>query len=235
MESPLTLRRFVLCGATGDLATGYLVPALARLHAAGHLPPGFRLIAVARHAWDTAAFRRHLHERARPETAGTDAAAVAALAARAECAQVDDNWRWTGVPFVLRTGKALGHDRHEVVVHFRPVPHVAFGDRAPAPSTLRPHLDPDRVSLSLAAKAAGDLFALDAITLDSRLVSTDLPACAWLVRDVLRGDPTLSIRDDEVEESWRIVDPVLAAWRRGDVPLEVYPAGSEGLAADGAS
>jgi glucose-6-phosphate 1-dehydrogenase len=51
-----------------------------------------------------------------------------------------------------------------------------------------------------------------------------------LILDALRGDPTLFTRADEVEQAWRIVDPVIAAWQRGDVPLDPYPAGSTGPA-----
>jgi glucose-6-phosphate 1-dehydrogenase len=57
-----------------------------------------------------------------------------------------------------------------------------------------------------------------------------LPAYARLLLDVLNGDPTLSIRDDEAEESWRIVEPILARWAEGGVPLVEYAAGSQGPA-----
>jgi glucose-6-phosphate 1-dehydrogenase len=56
----------------------------------------------------------------------------------------------------------------------------------------------------------------------------ELPPYALLMVEVLEGDPTLSIRGDEAEECWRIVEPVLAGWRSGDVPLREYPAGSDG-------
>jgi glucose-6-phosphate 1-dehydrogenase len=139
-----------------------------------------------------------------------------------------DNWRWAGVPFLLRTGKALGRDRREVAIHFKAVPHVAFGRRQPARNVLRLDLDPDRIGLSINTKAAGELFELDALELEARLASADLPAYAWLLLDVLRGAATLSIRDDEVEESWRIVEPVLETWGGGQVPLGEYRAGSDG-------
>jgi glucose-6-phosphate 1-dehydrogenase len=148
-----------------------------------------------------------------------------------------DNWRWAGVPFVLRSGKALRRDRREVAIHFKPVPHVAFGAGEPRPNVLRLDLDPDRIALAMNVKAAGDLFELERIELDARLASTDLPAYAWLLLDVLSGTSTLSIRDDEAEELWRIVEPVLDAWREDAVPLQEYPAGSDlpvnGGSADG--
>lgn len=59
-----------------------------------------------------------------------------------------DNWRWAGVPFLLRTGKALARNRQEIAIHFQPVPHLVFGHEAdPRPNILRLQLDPDRMSL----------------------------------------------------------------------------------------
>ena len=65
-------------------------------------------------------------------------------------------------------------------------------------------------------------------TLTARMDPPPLPAYARVLLDVLTGDPALSIRGDEAEEAWRVVDPVLSAWRNGLVPLEEYPAGSDG-------
>jgi glucose-6-phosphate 1-dehydrogenase len=141
-----------------------------------------------------------------------------------------DNWRWSGVPFVLRTGKALARDRREIVIEFRPVPHLAFEPTCPAPNVLRLQLDPDRMSLALNVNGAGDPFELEVVELDTDLAPQDLPAYARLLVEVLRGDLTLAIRGDEAEESWRIVEPILAAWERGVVPLGTYPAGSDGPA-----
>jgi glucose-6-phosphate 1-dehydrogenase len=140
-----------------------------------------------------------------------------------------DNWRWAGVPFVLRTGKALGCDRREIAVHFKPVPHLAIGQAAqPIPNVLAIELDPDRIALKVNVNEPGDLFNLDQVELDTRFPSGGLPAYARLLLDILDGDPTLSIRDDEAEESWRIVEPILEVWDKGGVPLVEYPAGSDG-------
>lgn len=140
-----------------------------------------------------------------------------------------DNWRWAGVPFVLRTGKALGRDRREIAIHFRPVPHLAFGrETQPRPNVLAVEMDPDRLSLSVNINEPGDLFDLVQVVLDKRLHFGGLPAYARLLIDVLSGDPTLSIRDDEAEESWRIVEPILKVWDEDAVPLLEYPAGSDG-------
>jgi glucose-6-phosphate 1-dehydrogenase len=66
------------------------------------------------------------------------------------------------------------------------------------------------------------------LTLQAQLEQAELPAYGRLLLDVLNRDPTLSIRADEAEESWRVVAPVLAAWAKDIVPLEEYPAGSDG-------
>lgn len=140
-----------------------------------------------------------------------------------------DNWRWAGVPFVLRTGKALGRNRREVVVYFKPVPHVAFGQGTQPPSNvLTIELAPDRIALSVNVNKPGDLFEMEQVALDRSFGPERLPAYARLLLDVLNGDPMLSIRDDEAEESWRIVEPILARWTEGAVPLVEYAAGTEG-------
>ena len=133
-----------------------------------------------------------------------------------------DNWRWAGVPFLLRTGKALARNRQEIAIHFQPVPHLVFGREAdPRPNILRLQLDPDRMSLGVNINGAGDRFELD-----RDLAAQDLSAYARLILDILEGDPTLSIRGDEAEESWRIVEPILDAWAAERVPLGTYPAGA---------
>ncbi len=139
-----------------------------------------------------------------------------------------DNWRWAGVPFVLRTGKALGGDRNEIVVHFRPVPHLPFEQAAPLANVLRLRLNPDRMELGVNINGPGDPFALDPATLAAELAPQELSAYARLLLDVFDGNAVLSIRGDEAEESWRIVEPILAAWTEGKVGMTEYAAGSNG-------
>jgi glucose-6-phosphate 1-dehydrogenase len=140
-----------------------------------------------------------------------------------------DNWRWAGIPFVLRTGKALGRECREIHVHFQPVPHLVFDpDGKPRSNVLRLRLDPDLMSLGVNVNDAGDLFKTRAVALETELAPPELPAYARLLLDVLDGDPTLSIRADEAEESWSIVEPILDAWAAGRAPLDEYPAGSSG-------
>jgi glucose-6-phosphate 1-dehydrogenase len=147
----------------------------------------------------------------------------------AEVDLVVDTWRWAGVPFRLRSGKALGRPRKEAVITFRPVPHLPRGLLGqPAPSRLRLGFSPDSVTLDLTVNSPGDPFTLDATRLSSRMGASDLPAYGQVLAGVLAGDPTLSVRADVVEACWRVVAPVLAAWRAGEVPLEEYPAGGDG-------
>ncbi|MDK3255254.1 glucose-6-phosphate dehydrogenase [Blastococcus capsensis] len=146
-----------------------------------------------------------------------------------------DNWRWAGVPFRLRSGKALGADRHEIVLRFKPVPHLAF-DRGsqdgggPEPDLLRLRLLPDGISLEVNLNGAGDPFDLERRSLEVDLPPTRLSAYGLLLNELLAGEAALSISDVEAEESWRIVEPILAAWAADEVPLLEYPAGSDGPA-----
>lgn len=137
--------------------------------------------------------------------------------------------RWKGVPFILRTGKALGELRQHVAIRFRSAPHLTFGQqKSPHSNVLLLGLSPDRLELHLSINGEGDVFDLEPITLDARLAPQDVTAYGRVILDVLHGDPTLSIRGDEAEECWRIVEPILAAWKEGTPPLAEYPAGSDG-------
>jgi glucose-6-phosphate 1-dehydrogenase len=139
-----------------------------------------------------------------------------------------DNWRWAGVPFTLRSGKALARDRHEIAIRFQPVPHLAFGqDQDPRPNVLRLQLDPDVMHLESVVNGAGDPFVLEEATFKVELAPQDVPAYGRVLLDVIDGDPTFSIRGDEAEESWRIMEPILDAWAADETPLHDYPAGAQ--------
>jgi glucose-6-phosphate 1-dehydrogenase len=141
-----------------------------------------------------------------------------------------DNWRWPATVFRLRTGKALRRDRKEVSVRFRHVPHLPFVHRGDeAPNLLRFGLDPENVSLELTGVGPRSE-TLSPMSLATALVSPELPAYGRLLHAVLSGDSALAIRGDEAEESWRVVTPVLEAWAQDAVPLQEYPAGSDGPA-----
>ncbi|MFD9125357.1 glucose-6-phosphate dehydrogenase [Kitasatospora sp. NPDC059571] len=139
-----------------------------------------------------------------------------------------DSWRWAGTRFRLRSGKALAADRKEVAVRLRAVPHLPFGHSGEAlPNVLRFGLEPEGLALDLTGIGA-QAHAFTPLSLTARMEPPDLPAYGQLLLDVLTGDPALSIRGDEAEQAWRVLTPVLAAWERGLVPLEEYPAGSDG-------
>lgn len=140
-----------------------------------------------------------------------------------------DNWRWAGVPFVLRTGKALAVQRKEIAIHFQPVPHLAFGQQQePSSNVLRLQIDPDRMALEININGMGDPFCLERNELVTELAPAEVPAYGRLLLDVIDGEPTFAIRDDEAEQSWKIIDPILETWGAGGVPLLEYPAGSTG-------
>jgi glucose-6-phosphate 1-dehydrogenase len=142
-----------------------------------------------------------------------------------------ESWRWAGVPFVLRSGKALERDRQEISIHFKPVPHLAFGqDDQPVENVLRLVLDssPERLELKLNMNGGDDMFDLAEKSLTTDLCGAEMPAYAHVFLSVLRGNSTLSIRGDEAEEAWRIVEPVLDAWRAGEVAMLEYERGSAG-------
>lgn len=137
-----------------------------------------------------------------------------------------DNWRWAGVPFSLHTGKALGSDLQCIDLHFRSVPSVVIGDSVPRPNRLRVQLEPDRIALRTIVAGPGRPLVLDEVELAAGLTPAELPPYGRVLLDVLTGGRNLSIRADEAEESWRVVEPVLAAWASGAAPLVEYPAGS---------
>jgi glucose-6-phosphate 1-dehydrogenase len=140
-----------------------------------------------------------------------------------------DSWRWSGTRFRLRTGKALGEDRMEVVVHFRPVPHLPF-EHAPGSvsNRLRFGLEPEGLALELTGTGPGVEPSLVPLTLSAELEAPELPAYGRILLDVLHGNSALSIRADEAEEAWRVVTPVLDGWARDLTPLTEYDAGSKG-------
>jgi glucose-6-phosphate 1-dehydrogenase len=137
--------------------------------------------------------------------------------------------RWAGVPFTLRSGKALGEKVSEIVMRFKDVSHLPGGfEGSTEPSVLRLSLGPDRRSLELNLNGPGDPFHLDRASLEAEFGEGERRAYSEVLEGILDGDPTLSVRGDTAEHCWRIVQPVLDAWRSGAVPLEEYPAGSSG-------
>ncbi len=133
------------------------------------------------------------------------------------------NWRWQGVPFTLRSGKAFGRNHAEIAVSFRETPNLTFATR-PTRNVLRIGLSEPYARLSV--NVNGPDRTLVAETFDMETASPGREAYANLLLDMLRGNAMLTVRDDEAEELWRIVEPVLGAWNAGTEPLGEYPAGS---------
>jgi glucose-6-phosphate 1-dehydrogenase len=139
------------------------------------------------------------------------------------------NWRWAGVPFTLRSGKALAEQRKEIVVTFKDPPHVPDGISGSAgPAALRIALTPENIRLDLNINGEGSPFDLDRVVLEAAFAAGDLGPYGEALSGLLSSDPTLSVRADETEQAWRILEPVLTAWRKDAVPLQNYPAGSSG-------
>jgi glucose-6-phosphate 1-dehydrogenase len=148
-----------------------------------------------------------------------------------------DNWRWAGVPFLIRTGKRLPTKVTEIVVHFRETPHVLFrkfGTMLHAQNQLIIRIQPDEGLLfKFGMKVPGAGFSVQDVGMDfhySDLRSEHLPeAYERLLLDCMQGDSTLYARGDAVEVAWEFVQPILDVWEDGCVaPLYGYPAGTWG-------
>lgn len=141
-----------------------------------------------------------------------------------------NNERWSGVPFILRSGKAQSRTRKEAVVTFRKVNHLpdGFSGSTGSPSRLRISFNPAFLELELNVNGPADIFRLDRSTLTAQLHTSQLTAYGEVLEAVIEGNRLLSVRGDIAEECWRIVDPVLAAWRADEVPIDTYAAGTQG-------
>ncbi|MGV8857523.1 glucose-6-phosphate dehydrogenase [Rhodoglobus sp.] len=140
-----------------------------------------------------------------------------------------DNWRWAGVPFILRSGKAMGEARQDIVITFAPVPHLPRGLTGMAdPAQLTISIKPATLELDLIVNGEGDPFTLDRTKLSTTLGDPAMGAYGEVIASLIDGDPVLSVRGDVAEQCWRIVTPVIDAFRENRVPLDEYPAGSQG-------
>lgn len=142
-----------------------------------------------------------------------------------------NNERWAGVPFILRSGKALERPQKEAIVTFKPVNHLPAGFTGEEePTRLRIGFGPETLRLEVEVNGPGDIFTLERTVLEADLYSADLLPYGEVLEGVLSGDPLLSVRGDIAEDCWQIVEPVLKAWAGNQVPLEEYSAGSRGPA-----
>jgi glucose-6-phosphate 1-dehydrogenase len=150
-----------------------------------------------------------------------------------------DNWRWAGVPFYLRTGKALGIKRTEVAIKFKQAPFAMFRD-TPVDRLSQNYLvisiEPtEGITLQFNTKVPGPTISIDGVEMKFRYKDyfQAEPSTGYetLIYDCMIGDNILFQRADSVEAGWQAVQPFLDAWRKaGAKGLETYKAGGDGPA-----
>jgi len=149
-----------------------------------------------------------------------------------------DNWRWSGVPFYLRTGKRLPEKVTEIVIQYKSLPHNIFGEDANIPNKLVIRLQPNEgIELSMVSKRQSlkERMALQAHPLDLDFrEGSDMDripdAYERLFLDAINGDQSLFVGREEIEESWRWVDQLISACEERKVEAKPYHAGSWGPA-----
>ncbi len=139
-----------------------------------------------------------------------------------------DDWRWSGVPFYLRTGKRLAKRATEIAIQFKEVPHRLFAESStdPQPNLLAIRVQPDEgILLRFGSKVPGLGLEIRPVTMDftyGAAFSADTPdAYETLMLDAMLGDQSLFTRADEVEAAWSIVNPIMNAWL--DSPAPEFP------------
>jgi len=152
-----------------------------------------------------------------------------------------NNWRWAGVPFYLRTGKRLHEGISEIVVQFKPVPHLIFegAEDIVHPNRLVIRLQPDvGIKLIMTSKTSGPgplpaRFQQAPLNLSFQETFPARYPDAYerLLLDVIRGNPTLFMRRDEVDAAWRWVDPICSACQSAGAKPKTYAAGTWGPSA----
>ncbi|HAC27529.1 MAG TPA: glucose-6-phosphate dehydrogenase, partial [Marinobacter hydrocarbonoclasticus] len=149
-----------------------------------------------------------------------------------------DNWRWSGVPFYIRTGKRLPEKLSQIIIHFKPAPHYIFDpdQKHLANNKLIIRLQPDEgMALKILTKDQG----LDKgmrlrqgpleLTFSETFEAERIPdAYERLLWEVMKGNQYLFVRRDEVEYAWRWVDEIIANWRDSGEPPKRYAAGTWG-------
>jgi glucose-6-phosphate 1-dehydrogenase len=147
-----------------------------------------------------------------------------------------DDWRWSGVPFYLRSGKRLPKRASEIAIQFKEVPHRLFRESAAEPEAnlLAMRIQPDEgIMLRFGAKVPGLGIDVRAVNMDftyGSAFSVDSPdAYETLILDALLGDASLFTRADEVEAAWSIITPIIETWA-DDSPADFpnYEAGAWG-------
>jgi glucose-6-phosphate 1-dehydrogenase len=147
-----------------------------------------------------------------------------------------DNWRWADTPFYVRMGKRLTRRETTVAIQFKRAPHPPFEEVSAEglrPNVLLVHIQPDEgVSLAIGAKVPGAGMTIRTVHMDflyGGTFRTGMPeAYERLILDAMLGDATLFTRTDEVEEQWKLVDAMVAPWKRDRPNFPNYPAGTWG-------
>jgi glucose-6-phosphate 1-dehydrogenase len=147
-----------------------------------------------------------------------------------------DNWRWAGVPFYLRTGKSMSKRKTQIAIQFKQAPLSIFrntGVQEMIPNWLVLNIQPDEGILwEFGAKVPGPHLELKPVQM--RFSYKDFfqvqPSTGYetLIYDAMYGDATLFQRADNIEDGWRVVQPLLDVWKTGKPPLAMYEAGSAG-------
>jgi glucose-6-phosphate 1-dehydrogenase len=175
-------------------------------------------------------YQGYLNERGVPPTSTTATYAALRLFV--------DNWRWRGVPFYLRTGKSMAEKTSEIAIQFQKPPHMMFSldpGQDITPNALSLRLQPDEgVHLRFEVKVPDQGLSMRSMDMEfhyeSAFKGQSIPeAYERLLEDALAGDASLFIRNDHIEEAWKIVDPVLEAWEEQRLSaLHAYAPGSWG-------
>ncbi len=148
-----------------------------------------------------------------------------------------DNWRWQNVPFYLRTGKCLEKSTSLIVIQFKPVPYNLFGNKIisdPRPNQLIISIQPEmETTLLFHAKEPGVKMVIKPVEMDfTYKESYDAPvpeAYETLLLEILEGDAAMFMRADQVEAAWKVVTPIMEAWKKEPVPrFPNYEPGSWG-------
>lgn len=148
-----------------------------------------------------------------------------------------DNWRWSGVPFYIRTGKRLAKRVSQVNIVYRRPPLAffeEFGCDAPEQNVLGIRIQPEEgISMSFVSKRPGPSFHIDPVHMDFKYSSSfakQTPeAYERLILDAILGEASLFAREDEVDLSWKLIDPIIASWSgENPAPLYFYQAGNWG-------
>lgn len=145
-----------------------------------------------------------------------------------------NNWRWSGVPFYLRTGKRMSSRHSDIVIQFRQAPHSLFGEQGGNVNRLVIRLQPDeavRLYVQIKEPGPGGLRVKSLPLNLSYAESFTLrypDAYERLLMDIVRGNLSLFMRRDEVEAAWRWVDDLIEAWEVSGYKPESYPAGTDG-------